>query len=114
MGLNRAKGNMYEFVTHTMKPKTNKRCSNCDESLSIGTPSDPNRRHHCDSVTSGRIKTESECEEQGYKYFFPKEYEEEGAAAKKTANKPRPSIKLDCAWADLFSSTIPEHQHRKN
>jgi hypothetical protein len=52
-------------------------CKNCDYSLYIGTPGDPDWRHHCDLITSGRIETELECKEHGYKYFFPKEKEEE-------------------------------------
>jgi hypothetical protein len=52
------------------------RCRNCDFSLYIGAPSDPNRRRHCDVVASGRIKTMSECKERGYKLFRPKEHEE--------------------------------------
>jgi hypothetical protein len=51
-------------------------CKNCDNSLYIGTPGDPDWRHHCDIITSGRIKTEAECKEHRYKYFSPKEHEE--------------------------------------
>jgi hypothetical protein len=50
-------------------------CKNCDKSLYIGTPGDPDWRHHCDIITSGLIKTESECKEHRYKYFSPKEHE---------------------------------------
>jgi RNase P subunit RPR2 len=56
--------------------KTVKCCKNCDYSLYIGAPDDPGRRRHCDVITSGRIKTEIECKEHGYKHFFPKEKEE--------------------------------------
>jgi hypothetical protein len=51
-------------------------CKNCENSLWIGAPDNPERRHGCDCVTSGSIKNESECKESGYKHFSEKEREE--------------------------------------
>jgi hypothetical protein len=34
--------------------------------------------------------------------------------ADKPQTEPHTSVKLDCKWAQLFGSAIPENQHRKN
>jgi hypothetical protein len=59
------------------KVKMVKCCKNCECSLYIRTRGEPsNWKHGCDVITSGRIETEAECKEHGYKCFSPKEEEE--------------------------------------
>jgi hypothetical protein len=83
-----------------------KSCKNCECSLYIGTPGDPsNWRHGCDVVTSGRIKTEAECKEHGYKYFYPKEKEEEAPRPLNFENHTglqEKKVTLEIGWLDLL------------
>jgi hypothetical protein len=46
--------------------------------------------------------------------FPPKEVEAARNMADKPQIEPRPPIRLDCDWKDLFGSEIPENHHRNN
>jgi hypothetical protein len=83
-----------------------KSCKNCECSLYIGIPGDPsNWRHGCDVVTSGRIETEAGCKEYEYKYFSPKEKEEEAPLPLNSENYTelqKKKVTLETGWLELL------------